>query len=371
LIEYDDIYMRKALAQARKGLGRTSPNPAVGAVIVRDGEVVAAGYHRKAGGDHAEVAALKKIEGRARKGDVLYVTLEPCNHSGRTPPCTEAILKAGIGTVVIGMSDPNPNVRGGGGRYLAGQGITVRTGVLAAECERLNEFFIKHVSTGKPFVVAKSAMTLDGWTATATGRSQWITNERSRRFVHGIRNRVDAVMVGIGTVLQDDPSLRVRLKGTKGRDPIRIVADTRLRIPTKARIISQASVAETWIVTGDPVPAERRGAIERPGVKIMACRTMNRRIHLGTLMERLGGLGVASILLEGGSAVMGSMIRERLIDKFYLFKAPKLMGGGDGYPMASGPGAKTMEQCLHLENIRTRRFGDDLMIRGYPVCSPD
>lgn len=358
--------MRMALRQARKGLGRTSPNPAVGAVVVREGKIIASGFHKRAGADHAEVDALNKIGGEGREGDILYVTLEPCNHHGRTPPCTEAILKSGIKRVVVGMEDPNPNVSGGGSESLREKGVEVSTGVLESACQHLNEFFIKNISTGRPFVVAKSALTLDGWTATSTGDSRWITNEKSRQFVHRLRDRVDGVMVGVGTVMADDPSLTTRLNHRNGRDPVRIILDTHLRTPDDAKVLSDDSNAMTLIVVGAGVSLKRRERVEKENIRILVCPIKEGRIDLVALMEILQKYSITSILVEGGATLIGSMIRERLIDKFYVFHGPKILGGHDGIPMASGPGPKKMDQCLNLKNIRTRRFGNDIMIRGYP-----
>jgi diaminohydroxyphosphoribosylaminopyrimidine deaminase/5-amino-6-(5-phosphoribosylamino)uracil reductase len=362
----DEKFMREALRLAKKGLGRTSPNPAVGAVVVRDGEIIARGYHKKAGARHAEAEALAGMEGKAREGDILYVTLEPCNHHGRTPPCTEAILKKGIKRVAVGMEDPNPQVSGGGCGRLAERGVEVRSGVMEAECRRLNEDFIKFVTTGRPFVVAKSALTLDGWTAARTGHSRWVTNERSRRFVHRLRDRVQGVMVGVGTVVADDPRLTTRLRNRRGKDPLRIIVDTHLRIPENARVLSSDSPSETLIVMGEGVPPERLKKVERAGVSTLVCPEKEGRIDLGALLGLLGDMSVTSIMVEGGGTLMGSMIRERLIDKFYIFKAPKLLGGSDGIPMVSGPGPESMDHCLVLKDIRVRRFGDDILIRGYP-----
>ena len=359
-------YMRMALRQARKGLGRTSPNPAVGAVVVRDGKVIASGYHKRAGANHAEVEALNKIGGKGRKGDVLYITLEPCNHQGRTPPCTEAILKSGIKRVIVGMEDPNPKVSGGGSEFLKEKGVEVSSGILESACRHLNEIFIKNVLTGRPFVVAKSALTLDGWAATSTGDSWWITNEKSRQFVHRLRDRVDGVMVGVGTVLTDDPSLTTRLKHGKGRDPARIIVDTHLRTPESAKVLNDDSNAMTLIAVGEGVDRGKIERIKKKGVSTLVCPTMDDRIDLVALLDVLVKKGVTSILVEGGATLMGSMIREKLIDKYYVFQAPKILGGNDGIPMANGPGPKRIKECLSLRDIRTRKFGSDVMIRGYP-----
>ena len=359
--------MREALRQARKGLGRTSPNPAVGALIVRNGEVIASGYHRRAGSDHAEIEALAKIGGRGHKDDILYVSLEPCNHHGRTPPCTEAILSSGIKKLVVGMKDPNPKVSGGGCEFLAEKGVEVRTGVLESECRRINEAFLKFVTTGRPFVVLKSALTMDGWTATATGHSHWVSNEKSRRFVHRLRDRLDGVLVGVGTVLADDPMLTTRLKRGVGKDPVRIVVDTHLRIPHEAKVLNSESSAPTLIAVGADVPPQHLRSVEREGVTNLLCPTKEGWIDLPALMDILGGMDITSILVEGGSTLIGSMIREGLIDKFYIFKAPKILGGNDGFPMASGPGPRKMNDCLRLRDMKVRRFGDDILVRGYPA----
>lgn len=358
--------MRQALHLARRGLGRTSPNPAVGAVIVRRGRVIAQGYHRRAGSPHAEVNALACMKEFAEPEDTLYVTLEPCNHKGRTPPCTAAILAKGIKRVVVGMRDPNPNVKGGGCDFLAEKGVEVRTGILEAECRRLNEAYVKFVTMGRPFVVAKAALTLDGWTATSTGNSRWITGTASRRFVHKLRDRADAVMVGIGTVLADDPLLNTRLNGRKGKDPIRIILDTNLRMPYKAGVLSCSDSSMTWIAVGDDVPKTKLEHYSVEKVLFLPCPKKEGRVDLEALMNLLGKRSITSVLLEGGSTVMGAMIRERLIDKFHIFKAPKLLGGGDGVPMAGGSGVRSMEESIGLRDLEIRRFDEDVLFTGYP-----
>jgi len=362
----DVKFMKKALREARKGLGRTSPNPAVGAVIVRRGEIVARGYHRRAGLPHAEAEALNKLE-RTSPGDSLYVTLEPCNHVGKTPPCTHAILKSGIKRVVIGMKDPNPMVAGGGCEFLREHGIEVVTNVLESECSRLNEDFLKFVSLGRPFVIAKSALTMDGWIATSSGHSRWITNDKSRQFVHRLRDRVDAVMVGIGTVLADNPSLTARLPKGKGRDPLRVIVDTHLRTPLNSKVMIHDSTADTLLVNCEDAWSGDQERFRAKGVSTLVCPTKAGKIDLAVLLSKLGEMSITSLLVEGGASITGSMLREKLIDKFYIFKAPKILGGDDGIPMAAGPGAKRMDECVNLKEIRVRRFGDDTLIRGYPV----
>ncbi|MBW1680437.1 MAG: bifunctional diaminohydroxyphosphoribosylaminopyrimidine deaminase/5-amino-6-(5-phosphoribosylamino)uracil reductase RibD, partial [Deltaproteobacteria bacterium] len=293
--EQDIHYMRMALKEARKGLGRTSPNPAVGAVLVREGRRIAAGFHRRAGAPHAEVDALRKAEGRAR-GATLYVTLEPCNHQGRTPPCTEAILQAGVSRVVVGMRDPNPGVRGGGCRFLAERGVDVLVGVLERECMRLNEPFLKFVRTGRPFVAAKSAMTLDGWTATREKHARWVTGEQSRRRVHRLRDRFDAILVGVGTILADDPSLTTRGRGS---DPIRVIVDTRLRTPPDARVVTQESEAHTLLAVGGATDPERVRFMEAKGARVVRCPVRAGKIDLEALLGILGSMDVTSVLVEG------------------------------------------------------------------------
>jgi diaminohydroxyphosphoribosylaminopyrimidine deaminase/5-amino-6-(5-phosphoribosylamino)uracil reductase len=361
----DAKFMKEALRQARKGLGRTSPNPAVGAVIVRKGKIVAKGHHRKAGLPHAEIEVLGALGGKA-PGATLYVTLEPCNHYGRTPPCTEAILKSGLKKVVVGMRDPNPEVKGGGCEYLKENGLSVTTGVLEAECRKLNEAFFKFVTTGHPFVMVKSALTMDGWTATAKGHSKWITNEKSRRFVHRLRDRVDAVLVGIGTVLSDDPLLTARLGHLRGHDPLRIVVDTHLRIPASARVLNHDSTAETILVAGSGISSNDLKQLQKNGVSVLKCPVKSGRIDLVALMGILGERFITSILVEGGASIIGSMLGEKLIDKFFIFKTPKILGGGDGIPMAAGRGPDKVDQCLHLKDLEVRRFGEDVLFTAYP-----
>ncbi len=363
--ELDIRFMKEALRLAKKGLGRTSPNPAVGAVIVRKGHIIASGYHKKAGGHHAEVEALSMLGGKAEVGDTLYVNLEPCNHYGKTPPCTMAILKSGLKKVVIGMLDPNPGVRGGGAGFLLERGIEIKSGVLESECRRLNEVFIKYIITGRPFVIAKSALTMDGWSATSAGHSKWVTGDKSRNFVHRLRDRVDGVLVGVGTIIADDPSLTARIGNRRGRDPIRIIVDTHLRIPQDARVLNLDSDSITLLATGKDIKPGLLNKVERDGVSIVRCPVRNGRVDLKSLMIELGKMSVTSLMVEGGSSIMGSMIREMLIDKFYIFKAPRIFGGDDGFPMARGAGPVMMDKSLLIRDISTRRFGGDVLVTGY------
>jgi len=360
----DTHFMKEVLKEARKGLGNTSPNPMVGALIVKDGKILARGYHRRAGAPHAEADALSKLGGRS-EGAALYVNLEPCNHYGRTPPCTEAILAAGIARVVIAMKDPNPDVKGGGCAYLRAKGLDITEGVLEKEARQLNEVFIKYSKTKKPFVTLKSAITLDGWCATSSGHSKWVTNERSRAYVHRLRAFSDAVLVGVGTVIADDPQLTVR--AVKGRNPLRIVVDTSLRTPYDARVVRDISDSGTLIAVGPGVKAERLIKMTGRGVEVIRCPEADGRIDLAALLERLGKMSVTSLLVEGGAEIAGAFLRGRLVDKLVVFLAAKLLAGGDGLPMAGGPGALSMDRCLRVADVRVKNMGGDIMITGYPA----
>ncbi len=359
--------MKKALKMASKGLGKTAPNPAVGAVIVRDGQVISSGYHKKAGTAHAEVDAISNLKGKIAPGDIIYVTLEPCNHFGKTPPCTKVILDRGIRNVVVGMRDPNPKVKGGGVEYLKNKGINVRTGVLEKECMELLESFTKFIKTGRPFVIAKSALTLDGFSATSTGHSMWVTGEEARRYVHKLRSQVDAIMVGVGTVIADNPLLTSRLAGKNSRNPHRIILDTHLSIPPDARLLNDDAGVMNYIVTGKKVSGDKIKRVERENASVIKCPVKDSHIDLTELMDILGKKNITSILLEGGATLMGSMIRERLIDKFMIFKALKILGAGDGIPMAIGKGPIRMNDSLNLERTKIRKIGSDILITGYPV----
>lgn len=361
----DDFHlkiMKRALALARRGIGRTSPNPAVGCVIVRDGEIVGEGWHRKAGTPHAEVHALSRAGELARGADV-YVTLEPCSHHGRTPPCAEALINAGVARVFAGMTDPNPLVSGRGLALLRAAGIAVTCGILEERCRQLNEAFVKQVTTGMPFVILKSAMTLDGKTATASGDSKWITCEESRRYVHRLRSRVDAIMVGVGTVLADDPQLTCRM--VRGRDPLRVVVDSRLRTPGNAALLHLDSPAKTIIATIERDP-EKTAAIQRLGAETLVCDAADGRVDLEDLLRRLGKRGVQSVLLEGGRELVGSAVRKGLVDKFLLFYAPKLVAGDDGFGLCSGRGVARMGDAFMLRTECVRRFSEDILVIGYP-----
>lgn len=360
----DHNYMKLALDLAEKGRGWTSPNPMVGAVLVKDGRVVGRGYHQRAGGPHAEVNAIDHAGEQAR-GTTLYVTLEPCNHFGRTPPCTHKILDAGIRRVVVAMDDPNPGVQGGGNRHLQDRGIEVTTGICEKEARTLNEAFITWVTTGRPFVVVKCAATLDGRIATRTGDSRWVTGPGSRQFVHRIRHAADGIMVGVNTVKKDDPSLTTRLDGTAGSDPTRIILDTHLSIPLTSKLLHQTSPAPTWLVCGKNAPADRRTALEDAGARVVTAPLKEDRIDLSALMQRLGHMGITSLLIEGGGTVIGSAFAADIVNKIYFFYAPKILGGDDGIPICRGVGPERMQQSIAVHDLSVLRFDTDVMLQGY------
>lgn len=361
----DTFFMDMALELAAKGRGFTAPNPMVGAVVVQDATVVGKGYHRKAGGPHAEVEALDDAGKRAR-GSTLYVTLEPCNHTGRTPPCTEKILHSGVARVVAAMEDPNPDVRGGGLERLRKAGVETVCGVGRARAEKLNEVFLHNVRTGLPFVITKCASTLDGRIATRTGHSRWITGAESRAFVHRLRHAVDAILVGVGTVKADNPSLTTRIEDFNGRDAMRFVLDTHLRTPPEARMLHLDSDAETFIICGVSADSDRRRRLERIGAHVIPSEVRDGRIALRPLMRRLGSMEVTSMLIEGGGRVLGEAFRSGVVDKCFFFLAPKILGGDDGIPVCAGQGVETMDRSIPVARSVVRRFGDDVMIVGYP-----
>lgn len=357
-------YMQMALDLAEKGRGWTSPNPMVGAVLVKDGRVVGRGYHQRAGGPHAEVNAIDDAGDQAR-GATIYVTLEPCNHFGRTPPCTRKIIDAGIRRVVVAMADPNPDVQGGGNAHLQDQGIDVTAGICEEQARTLNEGFATWVTTGSPFVILKCAATLDGRIATRTGDSRWVTGPASRRFVHQIRHAVDGIMVGVGTVKQDDPSLTTRIEGKSGLDPTRIILDTHLSIPLTAKMLHQASKATTWVVCGADAAADRRSALEAIGARVIFASLDQGRIDLPALMKQLGSMGIGSLLIEGGGTVIGSAFAAGIVDKICFFYAPKILGGDDGIPMCRGTGPERMQDSLAIHDLSVFRFDTDVMLQGY------
>ena len=361
----DEIFMKKALMLAQRGLGRTSPNPAVGAVVVKDDQIVGSGYHRKAGALHAEIEALSQA-GQAARDATIYVNLEPCNHYGRTPPCTHAIVKSGIRRVVMGIADPNPHVTGGGSEYLRSKGVQVSRGVLEEACNRLNEAYITYITTGRPFVILKVALTLDGWIATRTGDSKWITNERSRKQVHILRRSVDAVMIGVETLMADNPRLLPYLLRSPCPNPVRIIADTHLRTPLDSMVLDSRLSGLTIIATGSKVSKQKMRAVQERGAEIVPCRLKSKRIDLSDLLEKLAAREISSILVEGGATLFDSFVRDGLVDKFYIFFGPRIFGGDNGVPFTRGPGCDMISNCKTVTVQKVKRFGDDLMIEAYP-----
>ncbi|SDM17139.1 diaminohydroxyphosphoribosylaminopyrimidine deaminase / 5-amino-6-(5-phosphoribosylamino)uracil reductase [Geoalkalibacter ferrihydriticus] len=354
--------MQRALDLARRAEGRTRPNPPVGALVVWQGQVIGEGFHLRAGEAHAEIHALHQAAERTNGAD-LYVTLEPCSHQGRTGPCVEAVISAGIRRVFIGCRDPNPQVAGRGVTRLQQAGIEVIEGVLENECRWLIGPFARHITTGLPLVILKAAISLDGRTATAGGDSQWISNEASRAQVHEIRNRVDAIMVGVGTVERDDPSLTTRLAGQDGRDAVRVVVDSCLRLPENARLLHLTSAAPTVIATTNQAPYGKIRRLRDAGVRVLVLPEREGRVDLHALLAALGGMDLQSILLEGGATLNGEFLRSRLIDRVMLFIAPRLIGG-DGKGLFAGAGAPLLSAAASITNLRVGRFGDDIFYEG-------
>ncbi|MEN8256619.1 MAG: bifunctional diaminohydroxyphosphoribosylaminopyrimidine deaminase/5-amino-6-(5-phosphoribosylamino)uracil reductase RibD [Thermodesulfobacteriota bacterium] len=355
--------MKQALKLARKAMGRTSPNPLVGAVVVKNGKVIGQGYHSKAGTPHAEVHALQAA-GKKAKGATIYVTLEPCNHTGKTPPCTKTIVASGIARVVVGMVDPNPLVAGSGCRYLESQGVEVAGELLAEECRAINRPFIKHITTGLPWVIMKAGCSLDGRIAVADGRCAWITGEESRREVHRLRDRVDAILVGVDTAINDNPSLTTRLSGRRGHDPLRIVLDSALRMSPQAGMLKQDSAAPTWIFCSAKADKGRRQALQDAGARVMEVTEKAGRLDLHKVLEILGKKGVNSLLVEGGSAVHTSFLKEELVDQVSLFMAPLFLGN-ESIPVVGDLAVSEVGEGRRFQTSRVKRFGADVLVEGF------
>jgi len=360
--EHDLSFMRRAFALALLAKGRTSPNPMVGAVLVKEGRVVGEGYHAFAGGDHAEVRALKAASFQA-EGATLYVNLEPCCHVGRTPPCTEALIRAGIKKVIASTLDPNPLVSGKGVERLKEAGIEVEVGLLAEEARRLNEAFFAFIATGRPFVILKAASSLDGRIATRAGESRWITGEEARRRVHELRDEVDAVLVGIGTVLKDDPALTVRLGRQGTRNPLRVIVDAYARLPLEAKALQDP--AKTLVAASREAPGEQVGALRRRGAEVVLLDGQPGQVSLTLLMEELGKRGIVSVMIEGGAEINASALAEGIVDKVLLFLAPLLIGGREAPSAVGGRGIERLSQAIRLKDLRIERLGEDLLIEGY------
>ncbi len=353
-------WMRRALELAASYRGRTSPNPMVGAVVVKNDRVVGEGAHQKAGLPHAEIEALNQA-GVEAKGATLYLTLEPCCHTGRTPPCTDTVAKSGVKKVVVGMIDPNPAVNGKGLERLKEAGIEVEVGVLEKEARTLNEVFIKWIKTKLPFVILKAAMTLDGKIATSTGDSKWITSDESRKKVHEMRSWYDSILVGINTVLRDDPSLTARVPN--GKNPIRLVFDSSLRTPERAKIVDTRE-APTWIITAQENP-EKEAKLKKAGVQVMRFPGKDGKVDVGAFCRYLGEKEITSVFVEGGARVHGSFLESELVDKVSFLVAPKIIGNHGAPGPIDGWGKSMMADALCLKNIEVTPVASDILIEGY------
>ncbi|MGH4138898.1 bifunctional diaminohydroxyphosphoribosylaminopyrimidine deaminase/5-amino-6-(5-phosphoribosylamino)uracil reductase RibD [Clostridium sp.] len=360
----DNYYMKRALELSKKAAGFVNPNPLVGAIIVKDNRIIGEGYHEYFGGPHAEVNAfanaIEEVEGAT-----MYVTLEPCSHFGKTPPCADAIVKNKISKVVIGMIDPNPLVAGSGMEILRKNGIEVVTGIMNKEIMKTNEIFIKYITEKKPFCIMKTAMTLDGKIATFTGDSKWISNEKSRAYVHELRQMVSGIMVGIGTVLKDDPELTTRREGALSLNPTRIIIDSKARIPIDAKILKCDESTKTIIVTTEFAQKSKIEAIKEKGAKVIVTRSKNNWVDLKYLMTVLGEMGIDSILLEGGSTLNYSAINEGIVDKVITFISPKIFGGASGKTPVGGSGIEHVKDSIKLRDVEVSKFDEDIMIEGY------
>jgi len=362
----DERMMLRALELAERGLGRVEPNPVCGAVIARGELIVGEGFHRFFGGPHAEINALNNAGEQAR-GATLYVTLEPCCHHGKTPPCTDAIIAAGIRRVVVAMQDPFEKVAGAGLVQLRKAGLTVDVGQCEALAMTLNAPYVKLNLRGLPWFIAKWAMTLDGKIATVTGDSRWISCEQSRQFVHQLRDRADAVVVGVATAIKDDPRLTCRLPG--GRSPVRIILDSTARLPLTSKLVKGADEVPLWVVCGPSAPPERVEALTKAHCRMIAVRESPRGVDLAVLAEQLGRERITNVLVEGGGRTLASFFEARLIDRVMVFVAPTLVGGEHAPSPLSGPGVTSLSKAWGVSRLTVRRMGDDVLIEG-DVATP-
>lgn len=360
--------MAQALRLAAKGRGTTSPNPMVGALVAYHGRIVGQGFHLRSGHPHAEILALRRA-GTSARGATLYVTLEPCCHlKKRTPPCVPEIVRSGVRRVVIAMYDPNPLVKGRGAAALRRAGLSVAIGVARQEAEELNKAYCHWIKTNRPYVMLKAGMTLDGQIATATGESRWITSKSSRQEVHQLRRQVDAVLIGVGTVLSDNPSLTARI-GTQlnkfaPRQPLRVVVDSGLRIPLKAQILSRQNKARTLVATTSLAPAARRSALQKKGIEAITLPAVQGRVSLSALLKELGRRGIISLLVEGGSEINAAMLQARLVHHVRLYVAPTLLGGQNAKGVIGGKSPARLAQALKLRHVRMRSVDGDVVVEG-------
>ncbi len=364
----DFYFMRLALKEAKKGLGRTSPNPCVGAVIVKDGRLIAKGYHQKAGSPHAEINAIRQaVESVA--GSTMYVTLEPCNHTGKTPPCTQAIIASGVSRVVVGMQDPNPLVNGTGINFLKAYGLDVTSGILRKECEAINLPFIKHTTTGLPWIMMKAGVSLDGRLNYQDGESGWLTGKSSVVEAHRLRNRIDAILVGSRTIKIDNPELTTRLLRGRIKDPIRIILDTRLSTQLAAKVYNLDSTAPTWVFHAEDASPTNVARFQAHGVRLFSVPHKNNGLDLFEVFKVLGGVGLCSVMVEGGAKLHSACLKERLFDYANLFYAP-LFAGDNGMSLTYGLNIRNQSNAPKLVAVHYRRLGDDMLISGR-VSYPD
>lgn len=369
-------HMECALSLARLASGYSSPNPAVGAVVVKDSQVVGMGYTQPVGGPHAEVVALAQAGEKARGGS-LYVTLEPCGHFGRTPPCTRAIIEAGVAEVHIALVDPNPVVCGAGVTELNAAGVKTYVGAHEGQAREINEAYLKYMATGLPFVIAKFAMSLDGKIATKTGDSHWISNEQARCYVHGVRHTVDAIMIGVNTLITDDPKLTARgcggKSGSMARQPLRVIVDGTGRTPPDAKVFSQPG--RTLVAWTDPVDETKKRLLEDMGVEVVVLPGSDGLVRLEDVLRTIGEQQISTVLLEGGSELLGYAFDHGLVDKVLAFIAPMIIGGTEGRTAVGGVGAQTIAEAISLERLEVKSFADNVLISGYAkkasagVCS--
>ncbi len=369
-------HMECALSLARLASGYSSPNPAVGAVVVKDSQVVGMGYTQPVGGPHAEVVALAQAGEKARGGS-LYVTLEPCGHFGRTPPCTRAIIEAGVAEVHIALVDPNPVVCGAGVTELNAAGVKTYVGAHEGQAREINEAYLKYMATGLPFVIAKFAMSLDGKIATKTGDSHWISNEQARCYVHGVRHTVDAIMIGVNTLITDDPKLTARgcggKSGSMARQPLRVIVDGTGRTPPDAKVFSQPG--RTLVAWTDPVDEMKKRLLEDMGVEVVVLPGSDGLVRLEDVLRTIGEQQISTVLLEGGSELLGYAFDHGLVDKVLAFIAPMIIGGTEGRTAVGGVGAQTIAEAISLERLEVKSFADNVLISGYAkkasagVCS--
>ncbi len=359
-----EFYMKRALELAVGGWGRTNPNPLVGAVVVKEDRIIAEGFHKGLGCAHAEVDAFSNSL-QDVKGGELYVNLEPCSHYGRTPPCAKAIIEAGIKKVVIAMEDPNPKVSGKGVEMLRGAGIEVVSGIMEEEAKKLNEIFIKFITRKRPFVIMKTAMTLDGKISSCNGDSKWISGESSRKYVHAIRDRAAAIMVGIHTVITDDPSLTTRVDSGTGKDPVKIIVDAKGGIPLDSKVVRAACQSRVIVATTSSINENKENELKNRGVEIIKADGSDNKVDLGKLMDFLYSNEIDSVLLEGGGGLNASALEYRIVDKVMSFIAPKIIGGKDARTPVEGLGIPLMADAVKLGNITVERYDEDVLIEGY------